>query len=100
MVDAQPGRKPHERGVAKEKKGRSKKLTFGQNGRAGGGRMKLRARGKPSFLKALENFKAGSVELKEAISNLEEGFYAESSKDGRACRVQQVLQLATQGGWW
>lgn len=96
VVDAQPGRKPHERGVAEEKKGRSKKRTFGQNGRAGGGRMKLRARGKPSFLKTLENFKAGSVELKEAINSLEEGFYAESSKNGRACRVQQVLQLATQ----
>lgn len=57
VVDAQPGRKPHERGVAEEKKGRSKKRTFGQNGRAGGGRMKLRARGKPSFLKTLENSK-------------------------------------------
>lgn len=57
VVDAQPGRKPHERGVAEEKKGRSKKRTFGQNGRVGGGRMKLRARGKPSFLKTLENSK-------------------------------------------
>lgn len=36
------------------------------------------------------------MELKEAINSLEEGFYAESSKNGRACRVQQVLQLATQ----
>ena len=96
LVDAKPRGKPHKGGVAKEAKRRPKKLFAGQNGRASSGRKKLRVRGKPSFLKTLENFKAGTPELKEAINQLEDGFYADSSKNGRACRVKQVLQLATQ----
>ena len=94
LADAEPGRKPYPRDLAEESK-RRKRANFGrQNGGAGNPVKKKGNRGRKSFLKKLEEVKPGSLALENAIKELENGFYADSSKDGRESRCQKVLEIA------
>ncbi len=80
--------------MAEESK-RRKRANFGrQNGRAGNPVRKKGNRGRRSFLKKLEGVNPGSLALENAIKELEDGFYADSSKDGRESRCQKVLEIA------
>ena len=94
LAYAEPGWQPHPRDMAKEQKGRKRANAGRQNGRARNPLRKVGNRGRRSFLKKLEGVGPGSQALEQAIKNLEDGFYADSSKGGRESRCQKVLEIA------
>ena len=82
LAHAESRRQPHPRDLAKEQK-RRERTNFGrQNGRAGNPLKRGGNRGRRSFLKKLEGVVPGSQTLEQAIKDLEDGFYADSSKGG------------------
>ena len=86
LAHAKPGGKPHPGDLAKEQKRRERPNLGRQNGRAGYPLKKRGNRGRRSFLKKLD--------VEQAMKDLEDGFYADSSKGGRESRCQKVLEIA------